>query len=186
MSKKLTKNEERVLRYLYEHRDDGRESLLSEIAIGCKLSENATIAAIRTLREAGYIGGSASDLLGDSMSALKEMDPELKSTSRGYAETIILFASAKSKADEAFLATELSYDPEFVALVGSRLRSAGIWKNDEVTSLHLERWGESSISFFLDASVAIGDLMIVSEHDTDPQYQMTASGKSYVGKLNLE
>lgn len=53
-------------------------------------------------------------------------------------------------------------------------------KDDSVVSLHLELWRESSIGFFLDAAVAVGDLMVVGGFENDPQYQMTPSGKLHV------
>src|SRR4051812_20158349 len=55
------------------------------------------------------------------------MDDKLKPTDSGYAEHVILIASALANANEEFLASELGYDKEFVATVGSRLRNAGIW-----------------------------------------------------------
>jgi hypothetical protein len=176
---KLSESEERVLRYLYEHKDEGEDIALDKIAAGVGLSGEEAKAALHRLRELGYVGGG-SDLLADTMAALKGIDPKLEPTARGFSEYIILLASAIAGADETFLAKELAYDREFVGLVGSRLRNAGIWKGDDVAPLHLERWKESDISFFLDGSVAIGDLMVVGGFDDDPQYQMTPGGRVQV------
>jgi len=179
---KLTPDEERVLLYLYEHKNDGLEAILDEIMAGTGLNESTTMAALRSLKEKGYIDGGR-DILAETMTALKKIDANLTPANRGFSEQVILFASAISRANEKFLALELSYDPEFVGLVGSRLRNSGIWIGDSVAELHMRRWKESEISFFLDGAVAIGDLMIVGQYDTDPQYQMTESGKSQVATI---
>src|SRR3954471_11217769 len=123
--RELTADEKKVLTFLYEARNGDNEIPAQDIIEGTGLSAEATKKALRSLREIGYIGGSAADLLANSMEALKEMDPDFEPTKRGYAEHIILMASAISQADESFLARELAYDPEFVGLVGSRLRNAG-------------------------------------------------------------
>ncbi len=177
---KLSKHEERVLLFLFERKDKNKEMSLDAIIAGTGLGEDEARIALRTLREIGYLDGGARDLLLESMTGLKEMDPEFNPTKRGFSEHVILLASAISQANETFLAKELSYDREFVGLVGSRLRTAGIWKDDSVVSLHLELWRESSIGFFLDAAVAVGDLMVVGGFENDPQYQMTPSGKLHI------
>ncbi len=181
--KSLTANQRKVLVFLFEQKDHEKESSLNEIADGTGLNESACSEALRELQEAGYIGGSAMDLLASSMDALKELDPEFNPTSRGYAEHIILIASAISQANESFLASQLSYDPEFVGLVGSRLRNAGIWKENSLAPARFKEWEKSGISFFLDGAVATGDLMVVGFENGEPQCQMTSGGKSHVEKL---
>lgn len=177
-----TPDEERVLLVLYENKGSDHETPFDEIVAKTGLSPEATKKAIRGLTESGLIGGP--DLLRDATKMMSEMQPDLHPTARGYSENIILIASIIAKADEAFLAVELSYDSEFVALVGSRLRNAGIWVDGAISQRHLTAWDKDSTSYFLDCAVAIGDLMIVGENpDGDLLFQMTAGGKGHVEKL---
>jgi hypothetical protein len=185
MSKrKLTDNEERVLLCLYERRDSDQEIPFEKIVASTGLSPKEVRSSIRGLTEAGMIGGNGPDLLREATDALMKMQPEIQPTARGYSENIILVASILAKADEAFLANELSYDPEFVAVVGSRLRAAGIWKGGAISERHLNDWKKDSTAYFLDCAVAAGDLMIVGENSNgDLLFQMTSSGKGHVEKL---
>lgn len=178
--RQLTADEDRVLLYLYEHKDEGEANSLSKIMAGTGLSESTAKAALRTLKEGNYIGGGQ-DLLAECMEALKKLDPNFEPTASGYAEHIVLIASALFKADESILAQELGYDPEFVGIIGARLRSAGIWIGNDLSLGRLDAWDE--LSFFLDGAVACGDLMVVSKIGDEPEYQMTSSGKTKVENI---
>jgi hypothetical protein len=96
---------------------------------------------------------------------------------------ILLASGFSGKADESFLAKELSFDKEFVSLVGSRLRSAGIWAGDKIADERPKLWADAAMAFFLDGAVATGDLMIVGGTPDNRQYQMTPTGKTVVANL---
>lgn len=180
MGKKLSKAEEAVLLFLYEKKDSGASLDTDAIIIATGLSKCEVVQALASLVEGGLIGGPPS-LLNRAMSALKEMDEKFTPVSEGYAEHIILVASLLAGAKEADLAAEIGYDAEMVNLVGSRLRSSGVWTGDEVSPSHLSAWTSDGggTAFFLDGAVARGDLQIVS-HTPEAQYQMTEGAKRRV------
>lgn len=177
----LNNIEEAVLLYLAKHKDTDLSA--EDISDAIKITENQTIEALNSLRERGYVDGPPS-LLQKAMDALSKIDAKFTPISEGYAEHIILLASALERADEAFLAASLGYDAELVNLVGSRLRSSGIWTNHIVAESHLDEWRKESLLFFLDAAVGCGDLQIVSR-SPQPQYQMTPGGRSRVEAMML-
>jgi hypothetical protein len=181
---KLSKNEEKVLVYLHRKHDSSIKITTEIISEDTGLSMQETTRVMASLAEKGMVSGPEG-LLGQTMQCLKEMDPDFTSISRGYAEHIILLASALAAADEPFLAQALGYELELVGLVGSRLRSSGIWAGNELVPDHLERWKskeDGGIAFFMDAAVACGDLEIV-ERTPEPQFRMTKGGKGHVESL---
>lgn len=181
---KLSKSQESVLRFLYEHKDD-EDISTARIVAGTGLRPDEVVQALATLQEAGMVGGPPS-LLKRTMDALKEMDDNLAPTDAGYAEHIVLLASAIEKGDETFLAAELGYDKDFVATVGSRLRSAGIWTADGLSDASLQRWKTENggMAFWCDGAVATGSLKVAgTTQDGKPQYQMTERGMSDAAKL---
>jgi DNA-binding Lrp family transcriptional regulator len=182
--RKQTDTEKRVLVFLYEKKDAGREITFDEIVAGTGLSPRQARIAIRSLTDDGLIGGNGPDLLRSATETLAKMQPDLSPAARGYAENVVLVASVLAKADEAFLAEELSYDSEFVALVGSRLRTSGIWKGESVNERHLNAWKEDPTAYLMDCAVAVGDLMVVGENDEKQLlYRMTSGGQVHVKNL---
>lgn len=180
-----SKIEDKVLVFLFENKDSDAPSDVEAIMKGTGLSADDVRQALTSLSEAGLIVGPPS-LLNRAMECLKEMDEKLTPISDGYAEHIILAASILAKADEKYLAAELSYDSETVALVGSRLRSSGIWDGEQVNEHHLKAYTEDGggTAFFLDGAVARGDLQIVAR-TPEPQYQMTASGIRRIERMGI-
>jgi len=178
-----SKIEDRVLVFLFENKDSDEPQNIEAIVRGTGLSADVVRQALTSLSEAGLVGGPPS-LLKLAMDSLKEMDEKFTPISGGYAEHIILVASILAKADEQYLAAELGYDPEMVALVGSRLRSSGIWDGDQVSEAHMKLYTEDGggTAFFLDGAVARGDLQIVAR-TPEVQYQMTDSGKRRVNQM---
>lgn len=180
---RVSKNADAVLLYLYENRESETSLDTEAIIKGTGLAADDVRQALTELSEAGLIRGPPS-LLTMSMNSLKEMDEKFTPVSAGYAEHIILVASILARANEKYLAAELGYDPETVALVGSRLRSSGVWEGDQVNPSHLKTYAEEmgGTAFFLDGAVARGDLQIVGR-TPKPQYQMTDSGKRNVTRM---
>lgn len=184
--KELSENEKKVLAYLYEHRDDGEQVSTANIIKGTNLSKAKVRAALEALKAGGYISGGDPSLAENATRILAEMDAGLSPTSRGYGEHLVLVASFISKADETFLADELEFDADFVAMIGSRLRTSGVWSGNQVSPEHAELWTEEQggISFRLDGAVASGDLVIIGKNDQGSLlYQMTPSGRGYVEHL---
>lgn len=177
-----TKNQDRVLVFLYERRDQSEAPSIDEIAKGTSLSENVVRTVLVELEELGMVKGPPS-LLKEAMSTLKEIDPNFESTAAGYAEHIILIASALSKADETFLASRLGYDLEFVETVGSRLRAAGMWSKDRIPEHVTKGWVKEPIKFFLSGAIAKGDLMLVGGTTENSLYQMTKGGYRSVAAI---
>jgi hypothetical protein len=173
MSTKLSDAQERVLRYLYEHKDDDGALSEQKVSDSTGLRLPVVKRALTELTEMGMVSGPDS-LLARSARTLKEIDATFTETSAGFAEAIILIASVIEKADESYLTDALQYDREFVALVGSRLRAAGIWLGEDVP--HAKLWEQDPISLFLDMKVATGDLMVVGGTPSNPAYKMTESG----------
>jgi Iron dependent repressor, N-terminal DNA binding domain len=175
-----TKTQDKVLLALYERKDDAEAPSIKQIAQATGLSEATVRQTLQELEENGMVQGPP-NLLNEAMQALKDMDENLAPTDSGYAEHIILIASLIAKADEPFLADRLGYDPEFVAMVGSRLRASGIWKGDHVSDYSREKWmgKDGGLLFFLDAAVATGSLM----KPDDQHYQMTPGGLHSVAAL---
>lgn len=180
---KVSKIADAVLLYLYENKESETASDVAAIIQGTGLPADDVRQALTELQEAGLIGGPPS-LLKLAMDALKDMDEKFTSVSAGYAEHIILVASILAKADERYLTAELGYDPEIVALVGSRLRSSGVWEGDQVNPSHLRYYTEEGggTAFLLDGAVARGDLQIVGR-TPGPQYQMTEGGRRSIGHM---
>jgi hypothetical protein len=107
-----------------------------------------------------------------SDSKIREIDPE-------FMDQAVLLASAMIGADEKRIAEELGFDREYVSLVGSRLRAAGIWRGAEMSDEHLTAWeGEmGGIAFGLDANVAGGSMVVTdSAKRGGPHYSMTEAG----------
>lgn len=183
MRKPLTEIEDQVLMFLFENRESGEELSAAKVAASTGLPEDVVREALASLAEAGLVCGPPS-LLQLAMASLAEMDPNLTPISEGYAEHIILIASAISDSGLEGLAKELGYDAETVNLVGSRLRMSGIWSGNEVSPSHLEAWRSpgGGVAFFMDAAVATGDFQIVGR-TPEPQYQVTSSGNQRVTKL---
>lgn len=183
---KLPAAEEAVLKFLYACKDQ-KAPAAEEVAKATGLSLATTKRALIALKERGLVGGSPT-LTERCAKALKEMDPAVNPTSEGYAEKILLLASALSKADETFLAEELGYDQEFVNLVGSRLRAAGIWKGNALSEHHWNAWLSEmgGTAFYCDVNVATGDFMIVGGTPDNPQYKMTESAKRRVERLRRD
>lgn len=104
------------------------------------------------------------------MSALKEMDENLKSTDDGYVALAVMVASSIAKAEEEFLASELGYDKEFVFVIGKRLRDAKIWKDDQVDPEVHKQWMNNPVLFWIDA----GNMIVVRK------YKLTERGLKLV------
>jgi DNA-binding transcriptional ArsR family regulator len=174
----LPKDEEAILRFLYEKKDAETRPSVADICASTGLSRQVARRAMRSLEEKGMISGPP-DLLKQTMAALNDQDKNFGPTDPGYAEHVILLASAISKADEQFLADELGYDIEFVSLVGSRLRSSGIWVGDHLSDESQKDWCEDGggITFYLEGAVATGDLIAVERNDKgERQWKMTEGG----------
>jgi DNA-binding MarR family transcriptional regulator len=171
---KLSSNQQKVLIYL----NDNEAPSLEQIISGTGLGNEAVRKALARLKELGFVN-APEGLLDRATEILNKLDDKLTPTSNGFAEYIILIASLISKADEKFLAQELEYDPEFVAMVGSRLRSAKIWVEDQVSALHRTAFEDESnpAAFWMAGLVAMGDFKIVSGHDDEPKYAFTDHGK---------
>lgn len=174
-------NEEKILLYMFEHKEEGELSI-EKIASFTGLDVAEVQERLQLMQETGLVSGPE-PLLSRSMRCLKEIDVKFEATAKGYSEHIILIASALEKADEEFLARELGYDTEFVSIVGSRLRTAGIWRGNAVEENHYQNWLKDGFAFFIDGAVATGDMMIVGGTRDNPNYQMTPGGKSEVAKI---
>ncbi len=115
--------------------------------------------------------------------AIIELDPNLKRTDTTFMDAMIVLAAVSQGANETDLAKFLSFDPEFVALVGSRLRGSGVWLKEETSKEHFEAWQHpqtGGIAFWLDVAVGAGE-MICSGRDQDgTRYEMTDSGRRKV------
>lgn len=182
MTKKRNVDHDTVLRCLYDHRDEDAPTV-ETISRECKLSVANTRRVLAELVELGMISGPPS-LLESTQAALHNLDDKLKPTASGYAEAVLMLAAVSTKADDAFLAEELGYDKDFAALVGSRLRSAGIWIDNKVNPGRVAEWEKDGIAFWLDHAVACGNLMVVGRNDGgDPLYQMTESGMNDAAEL---
>ncbi len=172
------KDEESVLKFLYENSEVETQPTVADICAGTKLTRQVVRESLRSLAEKGMISGPP-DLLQQTMAALKDQDKNFEPTDPGYAEHVILLASALSRANEQFLAEELGYDIEFVSLVGSRLRSSGIWVGDHLNDESRKEWcddGGATI-FYLEGAVATGDLVVVERNaDGERQWKMTEGG----------
>jgi hypothetical protein len=178
--KTLSEVEKKVLLFLCEQKELGHtQPNVAAICDGTGLGRQVVRRALRALVEKKLLGGGPPDLLEEVMGLLSEQDPNLKATDPGYAEHVILLASAISKADEAFLAEELGYDLEFVSIVGSRLRSSGVWDGDHLSEDSLKGWTSDGggLNFYLDGAIATGDL-VAAERDKngERQWKMTEKG----------
>ncbi len=116
---------------------------------------------------------------------LKQIDPELKPTSESYAEAMILLASIECGANEPEIASQLQFDPEFVALVGNRLRTAKIWAGDKLSDAAWKRWNDEmgGIAFSCDINVANGSFIVASYAGDEPSYKMSDAGKRRVEQM---
>lgn len=179
MTDKITADERRVLDFLFRNKEQQPD--LDAIRSGTGLAHREARRALRGLVRRNYIGSPNRDVVDVATEFLAAVDPGLKPTSAGYSEHLILAASAVSKADEPFLAAELDFDDEFVSLVGSRLRSSGVWKDSKVSDEHFTEWGGEygGIAFLGDGAVATGDIVIVGKDENGGGFlmQMTESGK---------
>ena len=122
-------------------------------------------------------------------SAISSADPAIKQSDLDFMHQAILLSCTQLGPDEQAIAEELQYDPEFVGLVGARLRNAGIWNGDTINAIHFECWqrpDDGGIAFHLDAAVA-GGTMIVADRlkNGEPRYRMTRAGKDRVEKMQL-
>jgi hypothetical protein len=179
---KLTKRQTKVLQYLYDHKADSVEP--EHIAKSTGLSERDVRADIRVLQEMNFVSGPAS-LLSRCEQLLAKQDDKIDATSPEYPAYITLLASVISRADEEYLATELGYDREFCATVGSRLRNSKIWRDDEVPAVVLDRWQgkDGGIAFWLDMSVAAGMMECADGDAEQPRYGISSSGKRRVEQM---
>jgi hypothetical protein len=176
MMAKLTKRQTKILQYLYDHKSGS--GLPENIAKALGFSERDVRSDIRVLQEMNFVSGPPS-LLSHCEKTLADLDDKLDATAPEYPAYVVLIASLLSRADEDHLAAELGYDREFVGLVGSRLRNAKIWHDDEVPEVVLSRWkGEGGgIAVWLDMGVAAGT-MVCADGDTEtPSYTATPEGK---------
>lgn len=185
MSKrKLAPSEEKVLQFLYQHREDPVRPTKAQIAAGADLSISEATNVLTSLEERGMIRGRSPSLLNNAAAILKQIDPNFKPTDSGYNEHVVLLASFLSRADEAFLADELGFEPEFVATVGSRLRAAGTWAGDQLSDEAYGEWMKpdgGAISLWLDGAVACGDLMVTGrDAEGSRLFQMTPGAKRTV------
>lgn len=181
----LSKSEEVVLRFLYEKRDEPNEGVrnVEAICAATGLSTQTVRQALRSLREQKMIEGPP-DLLAQVTAALHNWD--YTPTSPGFAERVILLASAIGKADENFLSEELGFDLEFVNLVGARLRNSGIWDGEQLSDVSRKDWCSENggATFELDALVAAGDLVVAGrDANGDRRWQMTKSGEKRAADL---
>jgi hypothetical protein len=169
---KLSAEQDKVVVALYDGYSDPKK-----IAQQTCLSVQGVRKVLSELQELGLCEGPAS-LLDDCAKALKEMDENLSPVDSGYAEHVLLIASALTTANEKFLAAELGYDKEFVLTVGGRLRSAGIWVKNKLDEEVRKSWTDENggIAFWVDGAVACGNLKVVSGKGKDRKYQMTESG----------
>ena len=178
--------ENKVLLFLCEQNKAGHtQPNVAAICDGLGLTRQVVRRTLRSLSEKGMVSGPP-DLLKQTMEALKSQDPKFTATNPGYAEHVVLMASAISKADETFLAEELDYDFEFVSLVGARLRAAGTWNNDHLDDNIREEWcrEDGGISFYLDGAIATGNLMMVGRSaDGGRHFKMTESGLADAAEL---
>ena len=118
--------------------------------------------------------------------SVHDADPNLKETDQGFMEQSILLASIHLGAVEADIAEELGYEPEFVNVIGSRLRNAEIWTGDIVNPAHLKAWAEKDkggIAFLMDSSVGGGDMVLVDRKPGGPHYALTPAGIKRVESL---
>ncbi len=125
-------------------------------------------------------------LLNEVMDAMKQFDPNMAPNSDGYAEAVIMLAALTVGADEAKLAAGLGYDPEFVALVGNRLRNARIWADAGTDEAFFNRWTgpDGGLAFLCDVNVASGRMIVAHlGEDGEPQYSITESGKRHVEQM---
>lgn len=167
---KLNAEQEKVLVALH----DGY-STPEKVSKHAGLSKAKVQTILVQLKELGMIE-APSGLLEAATKTLKEMDDKLAPTDSGYAEHIILVASALTDANEEFLANELGYDKEFVSTVGSRLRNAGIWINGKLDAECRKSWMENSVAFWVDGGVACGYMTVVGGSGRDRKYKLTDAG----------
>lgn len=185
MNHKITKHERAVLEFLFRHKDETPP--FNAIRSGTGLSHRETRRALRGLKQGRYIDGPK-DVIDAATEFLAAVDIDFKPTASGYSEHLILAASAISKADESFLAAELDFDDDFVALVGSRLRNSGVWDGPNVSDGHMKEWcheEQGGVAFLADGAVATGDIMIVGKDENGGGYlmQMTESGKTHAANI---
>lgn len=178
----LNTDERLVFEFLFRHKDVDAPSI-TDICEGTGLTKLNARRILYSLQERRLVGGPPS-LLGQTMAMLKNLDKNFEPTDAGYNEHVILLASAFTAANESTLAEELGFDVEFVATVGSRLRSSGIWSGDALDEKHRVAWEKDAIAFYCDGAIATGDLMIVGKNaNGEAQYQMTPGGMSRAATL---
>lgn len=119
---------------------------------------------------------------------LQELDSKLSPVGdTGYAEAAVMFSAIPEDigANEKTIANELGYDPEFVALVGNRLRRSGIWSGRTVDPRAMRRWEDENggIAMMCDMNVARGDFMVTSYEGDEPRYKNTEAGERRVRQL---
>lgn len=179
----MSKDERAILDFLFRHKDEEGNTSLVAICDGTGLSRQVVRRTLRSLQEQNMVGGPP-NLYDQSVNLFKEMEPKFNPTDSGFNEHIILVASIIEKAEEGFLADELSFDAEFVGLVGSRLRQAGIWAGAAVAKRFYDAIMKDSLNFWLAGAVATGDLMIVGQNEMgDDMFKMTDSGLAAGAKL---
>ena len=122
------------------------------------------------------MAGNSTPLLIAVMEKLRGIDPKFPPTDAGYAEHVLLLASAREGAKEEHLARELGYDLEFVKTVGSRLRNSGVWIGDQLSEEALKEWQTHGTAFFVDGAVATGDLVVIGRSKDGRQFQTTDAG----------
>lgn len=116
---------------------------------------------------------------------LVQLDPSMTPTSESYGEALVLLASIEHGSDEEAIARELQFDPEFVALVGNRLRTAKIWRGDGLSDAAWKRWNEpeGGVAFFCDLNVANGMFIVDHYEGDEPQYKNSPAGEKRVRQL---
>lgn len=128
-----------------------------------------------------------SEMLDRITALIGDLDPNMTATSRGFGEAAVLLSALDIGADENRIVEALGFDPEFVGLVGSRLRAAGIWRDHDISPRHWEAWQDETsggTAFWMDHGVATGALAIVEGGGrSERQYTMTADGKAMVERM---
>lgn len=116
---------------------------------------------------------------------LRSMEIGIGPTSPGFSEAIVLLSSVENGADEQRIAGLLEFDPEFVATVGNRLRSAKIWEGDKLSLRAWKHWhGENGgMAFCLDVNIASGEMMVAKWEGDEPLYSLTPSGKKRAARM---
>lgn len=118
--------------------------------------------------------------------ALRQIEPTLVETDPSYMGAMVLLAALVVGADEAEIAKGLKFDPEYVRLLGSRLRGAGVWTGAETRESHRDAWEGpyGGTAFFMDVNVADGLLVITDRMgDGDARYKLTRSGEEQAKRL---